>query len=88
MKILTQKLKKVLTKNSQWEYKILNLKTHGSGLNATGNKIDPKDEVKLNELGLEGWELVSAVTMNSLAPRLGASSTATERVSCVFKRKL
>lgn len=82
------KLKKILLKNIQWEYKILNLKTIGSGLNASGNKIKPEDENELNKLGLEGWELVSAVTMNSLAVRFGTMATATEFVSCVFKRKL
>jgi hypothetical protein len=84
----TKRLKSILQKNSKWEYKLLNLKTVGSGLNATGNKIKEKDVEKLNELGLKGWELISATTMNSFAARIGASSTAKEWVSCIFKRKI
>ena len=83
-----KELKKILKINKKWEYKILNLNTVGSGFNATGNKINPDLYKKLNDFGLEGWELVSAVSMNSLAARLGASSTATEWVSCIFKRRL
>jgi len=83
-----KKMKEILSKNSQWEYKILNLSTMGSGLNATGNKINIKDTNKFNNLGLEGWELVSISPMDSLAARLGVTNTATEFVSCIFKRKL
>lgn len=81
-------LKKVFQKNNQWEYKIINLSSVGSKFNATGNKLNPDDEKKLNALGAEGWELVSASPIDSFAARLGGSSTATEWVSCIFKRKI
>lgn len=85
--------KKALEKNDRYEYKILNLKGSSadwnSGLNAIGNRLNPKDESLLNDLGRVGWKLISAVPMNSLAPRLGqGSESATEWVSCVFRRKI
>ena len=82
------KVKEALKKNNVWEYKIVNLSPASSGINATGNKIKETDEKILNELGSEGWELISAVPMDSLSPKFGVSCTATEWVSCIFKRKL
>lgn len=83
-----KRIEKIMSINNKWEYKIINLQTTGSGINATGNKIKEEEKEKLNELGLKGWELVSAVPMDSFAPRIGMGSTATEWVSCVFKRKI
>jgi hypothetical protein len=84
--------KKALEKNCQYEYKIVNLRgvaDLNSGLNAIGNRLNPKDESILNEMGVVGWELVAAVPMNSMAPRLGhGSPSATEWVSCIFRRKI
>lgn len=83
-----RKVKKALENNSQWEYKILNLHTVGDIMNATNHKINETYSDDLNNLGKEGWELVSATPMTSIASKLGASGTATSWVSCIFKRKL
>ena len=83
-----REVEKALKNNSKWEYKLVNFNCIGSGLNATGNKMNSEHEEKLNDLGQEGWELVNIVPMNSLAARFGASTTATEWVSCILRRKL
>ncbi|WP_141228357.1 DUF4177 domain-containing protein [Anaeromicrobium sediminis] len=41
----------------KWEYKIINLKTKG----VTNLVLSKDDEDKLNVLGEDGWQLVSAV---------------------------
>ena len=42
-----------------WEYRML---THGT---TRDREVDQSRLEELNELGLEGWELVSAVPINS-----------------------
>ena len=100
------KLAKALSTNPQWEYKVLNLKIEGS-------------EEELTKMGLEGWNLVSAVGINSSTaakqeenpgeqkqeiPEGGQqqpppqppkpeqpqteTTTSTEGMVCIFKRKL
>lgn len=45
----------------QWEYKTLKILTHG----LFGGQISEEDlEIQLNELGEEGWEVVSCVNTN------------------------
>lgn len=45
----------------QWEYKTLKILTHG----LLGGQIREEDlEIELNELGEEGWEVVSCVNTN------------------------
>ena len=74
-----------IQKNDRWEYKILNLKTIGANEDKT---LDPKDSEHLNDLGSEGWELVSSTAINSTKVGFGVDSTPTKIVSCIFKRKL
>ncbi|MBW2978250.1 hypothetical protein KY331_05370 [Candidatus Woesearchaeota archaeon] len=50
------KLAKALSNNSQWEYKVINLNITGS-------------EDELTNFGLEGWNLVSAIALNSAAAK-------------------
>lgn len=81
-----------------WEYKTLNF--YGSGGDRTGsgagqysNIIIP--ESKLNELGAEGWELVStSLEMETAYPNFGDSRYVTglqpnvrpQSLICIFKR--
>jgi len=84
------KLAKALTHNSQWEYKVANLNVSGS-------------EEELTKLGLEGWNLVSAIPITSSSvkeaegekkegeeqkPPQKETTIATEAMVCLFKRKL
>jgi len=45
----------------QWEYKVVPIKTriHSSTIGGTGKPVIDDVENELNELGKEGWELVS-----------------------------
>jgi hypothetical protein len=65
----------------KWEYKVISPEVKGW----VTKKIDPKTEQLLNELGNEGWELVS------VAPLAGNTSTAwgagTGNFVFVFKRR-
>ncbi|MEM6797866.1 MAG: DUF4177 domain-containing protein [Acidobacteriota bacterium] len=56
----------------QWEYKIVNIRSEGYRLN-------PDAHDHMNQLGSEGWELVSVTAVNF-------RSGATENISLVFKR--
>ena len=51
------KLAKALSNNPQWEYKVINL------------NLSPENEAELTKMGLEGWNLVSAVAINSSAAK-------------------
>jgi len=59
--------------NPRWEYKILNIRSENYRLN-------PAYDVELNELGDEGWELVSITAINF-------KTGATDHIGMVFKRK-
>ncbi len=47
-----------------WEYKTIKFKT--SGFFSGGNLDQQEFEESLNELGFQGWELVSAVDTNKI----------------------
>lgn len=55
----------------KWEYRIINLKAKG----VTNLVLSKEDEVKLNELGKVGWELVTA------APTVNGRT-----ICCIFKK--
>lgn len=62
----------------QWEYKIISPEVKGW----VNKKIDPKTEQLLNELGNDGWELVSIAPLKS-----GGWDTGSEKFVLIFKRK-
>lgn len=54
---------------SSWEYKVITLKKKGSGLFVISNIPNDGDSTSiLNREGAEGWELVSAVSPQNMAP--------------------
>jgi len=80
-------IKKALSKNCKWEYKVVQISTARSGLVATDAKINPQEQ--LNELGKQGWELVSAIGIQAISGGLGISSPGTTTsVVFVLKRKI
>ncbi|NOZ79105.1 MAG: DUF4177 domain-containing protein, partial [Acidobacteria bacterium] len=42
---------------TRWEYKIINIRSENY-------RLDPAYDVQLNELGEQGWELVSITSIN------------------------
>ena len=87
-KLRREKVKKALEKNTQWEYKVVQVDTKRSGLVATDAKIEDIDQT-LNGLGEEGWELVSAIGLQAVSGGLGMSSPGTTtNVAFIFKRRL
>jgi hypothetical protein len=56
----------------QWEYKIINIRSENY-------RLDPNAASQLNDLGVEGWELVSISSVNF-------KSGATDNIAMVFKR--
>ena len=56
----------------QWEYKIINIRSENY-------RLDPNAASQLNDLGIEGWELVSISSVNF-------KSGATDNIAMVFKR--
>ncbi len=63
----------------KWEYKVLSLEA--SGFWSGGGKIDlDKYEATLNELGKDGWELVSSFDTNK-------NYGETKNVISIFKRE-
>jgi hypothetical protein len=56
----------------QWEYKIINIRSENY-------RLDPNAAPQLNDLGVEGWELVSISSVNF-------KSGATDNIAMVFKR--
>ena len=82
-----KKLKSALSKNCKWEYEVIQIPTARSGFVATSTKINPQEQ--LNKLGEEGWELVSAIGMQSISASLSVSSPGTTTsVLFIFKRKV
>ncbi len=59
---------------ARWEYRIINIRSEGY-------RLDPAYEDELNELGDEGWELVSITAINF-------KTGATDHIGMVFKRPL
>lgn len=82
------KLKKALSKNPKWEYKVVQVNTSRSGFVATDAKIKNIDEA-LNKLGEEGWELVSVVGLQAISGGMSISAPGTTTsVAFVFKRRI
>ena len=57
-----------------WEYTIINIRSENY-------RLDPRASDEMNELGEEGWELVSVTSVNF-------KSGATDNIAMVFKRRL
>ncbi len=57
---------------SQWEYKIINIRSENY-------RLDPAAARDLDQLGEQGWELVSITSVNF-------KTGATDNVAMVFKR--
>ncbi len=57
----------------RWEYKILNIRSENY-------RLDPAYDQQLNELGEDGWELVSITAINF-------KTGATDHIGMVFKRR-
>ena len=57
---------------TQWEYKIINIRSENY-------RLDPDAVTKLNALGVKGWELVGLTSVNF-------KSGATDNIALVFKR--
>lgn len=56
----------------RWEYKITNVRSENY-------RLDPNAAKDLNELGAQGWELVSITSVNF-------KTGATDNIALVFKR--
>jgi selenocysteine lyase/cysteine desulfurase len=57
---------------SKWEYKIINIRSENY-------RLDPNAVTQLNQLGEDGWELVSITSVNF-------KTGATDNIAMVFKR--
>jgi len=57
---------------SKWEYKIINIRSENY-------RLDPNSVTQLNQLGEDGWELVSITSVNF-------KTGATDNIAMVFKR--
>jgi hypothetical protein len=57
---------------NKWEYKIINIRSENY-------RLDPNSATQLNQLGEEGWELVSITSVNF-------KTGATDNIAMVFKR--
>jgi hypothetical protein len=57
---------------TKWEYKIINIRSENY-------RLDPNSATQLNQLGEEGWELVSITSVNF-------KTGATDNIAMVFKR--
>jgi len=57
---------------TRWEYKVINIRSESY-------RLDPKCAEQLNELGRDGWELISMTSVNF-------KSGATDNIAMVFKR--
>jgi len=72
----------------KWEYKVIETgkDTKGllKGLYSQGKKLEDN---ALNELGKEGWELVSAVAVGGSGPGFGTKANP-DQVFMIFKRLL
>ena len=59
---------------TRWEYHIINIRSENY-------RLDPNAVQVLNELGAQGWELLSITSVNF-------KSGATDNIAMVFKRPL
>ncbi len=59
---------------TRWEYHIINIRSENY-------RLDPNAVVELNELGGQGWELISITSVNF-------KSGATDNIAMVFKRPM
>ena len=57
---------------TKWEYKIINIRSENY-------RLDPNAAGELNDLGAQGWELVSITSVNF-------KGGATDNIAMVFKR--
>jgi hypothetical protein len=57
---------------TKWEYKIINIRSENY-------RLDPNAATQLNQLGEDGWELVSITSVNF-------KTGATDNIAMVFKR--
>jgi hypothetical protein len=57
---------------TQWEYHVINIRSEKY-------RLDPNCVHELNELGTEGWELISITSVNF-------KTGATDNIAMVFKR--
>lgn len=73
------------SKYSLWEYKSISVKI-SFAFSSIDNKMDSKTDSLLNELGSEGWELVSCAPLN-VQGTTGHGSKTTKYIY-TFKRKL
>lgn len=58
----------------KWEYKIINIRSENY-------RLDPEKVPVLNELGQDGWELISITSVNF-------KTGATDNIAMVFKRPM
>ena len=58
---------------SKWEYKIINIRSENY-------RLDPNAATQLNQLGEDGWELVSITSVNF-------KTGATDNIAMVFKNQ-
>ena len=56
----------------RWEYKVINVRSENY-------RLDPNCATRLNELGVQGWELVGLTSVNF-------KTGATDNIAMVFKR--
>jgi hypothetical protein len=57
---------------AKWEYKVINIRSEKY-------RLDPESAHEMNELGAQGWELVSITSVNF-------KTGATDNIAMVFKR--
>jgi hypothetical protein len=69
---LQEILEKECAEMTKWEYKIINIRSENY-------RLDPNAATQLNQLGEEGWELVSITSVNF-------KTGATDNIAMVFKR--
>jgi len=70
----------------KWEYKTCNWWRGIKGVFAGGNAMDWKSDFNLDQLGNEGWELISAIPQSDISG--DQFSGVTTKVTFIFKRPL
>lgn len=54
--------------NERWEYKVVECKPNRAWLSFSGSSNAEETQLELNRLGQQGWELVSAIQLQSMLP--------------------